>query len=88
MNLSTQPAQALASDMATLLMLDAVGVATAVPSDDRAAGRQTIRAARQKQHVKVTILNNRPGCSTRQGTGPGLPNSRRRLDSADTAVLA
>ena len=49
--------------------------------NDRADGNLTISAAREEQHLRVTVLDNGPGFSNVQGTGVGLSNIRQRLET-------
>jgi hypothetical protein len=49
--------------------------------NERADGKLTISAAREKQHLRVTVLDNGPGFSSVQGTGVGLSNIRQRLEA-------
>lgn len=44
-------------------------------------GKLTITAAREEQHLRVTVLDNGAGFSSVQGTGVGLSNIRQRLEA-------
>ncbi|HEY0488300.1 MAG TPA: histidine kinase [Telluria sp.] len=49
--------------------------------NDKADGKLTISAAREEQHLRVTVLDNGAGFSSVQGTGVGLSNIRQRLEA-------
>lgn len=44
-------------------------------------GKLTITAAREAQHLRVTVLDNGAGFSSVQGSGVGLSNIRQRLEA-------
>lgn len=49
--------------------------------NNKADGKLTISAAREEQHLRVTVLDNGAGFSSVQGTGVGLSNIRQRLEA-------
>ncbi len=48
---------------------------------DKSDGKLTISAAREEQHLRVTVVDNGAGFSSVQGTGVGLSNIRQRLEA-------
>lgn len=49
--------------------------------NNRPDGKLTISAAREGQHLRVTVLDNGAGFSSVQGSGVGLSNIRQRLEA-------
>ncbi len=49
--------------------------------NNRPDGKLTVSAAREAQHLRVTVLDNGAGFSSVQGSGVGLSNIRQRLEA-------
>jgi hypothetical protein len=67
MNLSTQPISVDAMGTGTLDTFDAVSIDTTFFTTDRTEGKRTSRVAREKEHLRVTVLDNGRGVSSVQG---------------------